>query len=87
MPSGVPPIAVEYAGFSPCAAAGKPQRLKPLRTERFGGIAEAMPRYKSFLKLHHYREEGRLRIASALLLCCVPGRIEEHLRRRFAACN
>jgi hypothetical protein len=43
MPSGVPPTAVEYAGFSPCAAAGKPQRLNPFSTERFGGIAEAMP--------------------------------------------
>jgi hypothetical protein len=43
MPSGVPPTAVKYAGFSPCAAAGEPQRLKPFSTERFGGIAEAMP--------------------------------------------
>jgi hypothetical protein len=43
MPSGVPPTAVKYVGFSPCAAAGKPQRLKPFGTERFGGIAEAMP--------------------------------------------
>ncbi len=29
MPSGVPPTAAKYAGFSPCAAAGKLQRLKP----------------------------------------------------------
>jgi hypothetical protein len=43
MPSGVPPTAVKYAGFSPGAATGKPQRLNPFSTERFGGIAEAMP--------------------------------------------
>jgi len=42
-PSGVPPTAVKYTGFSPCAAAGKLHRLKPFRTQRFGGIAEAMP--------------------------------------------
>jgi hypothetical protein len=43
MPSGVPPTAVKYAGFSPRAAAGKLQRLKPFSTEQFSGIAEAMP--------------------------------------------
>jgi len=50
---------VECAGFSRCAATGKPRRLKPFRLVAFGGIAsDALIRI--FLKLHHYHDTSCL---------------------------